>query len=593
MASPGASGISEACGASRPVPPVRVYGPRERDGRAIKSNGGLQVHGKLYQRVDFYMTERKVDEISVSPFMDSVREGTLLPEKVYFFDTTLRDGEQTPGITFTLNEKILIAQQLDRLGIDVIEAGFPITSEGDYEACKTIAKLGLSSEVMGLARCERADIDRVIECDMDSVHVFIATSELHMREKLRMSREEVLGAIAEWVGYAKDHYSTVLFSAEDATRSDLDFLVRANRAAVEAGATRVNIPDTVGTITPRAFGYLVRKNREALPAEVRIAVHCHDDFGLSTANTLAGLENGASEAQTTILGIGERAGNAAFEEVCMSAYALYGLPMNVDTRQIFPTAKLVESLSGERIPSQFPLVGKNAFRHEAGIHAHAMITNPRNYEPLTPELLGISRTDDLDQIIAQSITLGKHTGGHALRAKLQDLGLNVTDSQFRRIMADVKRFGDKGHVVVETELLAIIKDVLGDIPESQKMMVVEELTVLTGTVTPTSTVKVRVRKNGDYETRIASSVGVGPVDASMKAILEVTNEMGGITLEEYGIEAVTGGSDALGRVGIKLKESQTGKVYEARAVDEDIVMSSIKALVMGINKILWAQKNRA
>ncbi|GAB4310469.1 MAG: 2-isopropylmalate synthase [Promethearchaeota archaeon] len=525
----------------------------------------------------------------MSPFMERVREGALFPERVYFFDTTLRDGEQTPGISFTHPEKVMIARQLDRLGIDIIEAGFPRVSSGDYQACKEISKIGLSAEVIGLARMNREDIDAVVECDMDSIHVFIATSELHMAEKLRMTRQEVLDAITTWVEYAKQHFSTVEFSAEDATRSDLDFLLKANQTAVEAGAKRVNIPDTVGTITPRAFGYLVRKHREALPSDVRISVHCHDDFGLSTANSLAGLENGAAQVHTTILGLGERAGNASLEEVAMSVYALYGLPMNIDTRQIYPTAKLIERLSGERIPSQFPLVGRNAFRHESGIHAHAVIANPRNYEPLTPELIGINRSDQLEDVIQQSITLGKHTGGHALRAKLEELGVEMTNEQFSRVMEHVKQLGDKGHKVIEQDLLAIIKDVLGDVPESQKIVILDELTVLTGSVTPTSTVRLRVRQGDHYETRVGSSVGVGPVDASMQAILSTFKEIGDVTLTEYNIDAVTGGTDALGRVSIKLRDD-TGRIYEVQAVHEDIVMSSVKALIIGLNKVMWAKR---
>ena len=251
------------------------------------------------------------EDIYVSPMMEKIRGSLILPEKAYFFDTTLRDGEQTPGISFTSAEKISIARALDELGIDVIEAGFPITSQGDFESCREIAKLGLQSEIIGLARLNKADIDRVIEADMNSIHVFIATSELHMREKLRMTSDQVIAKIEEMVDYAKKHYSTIEFSSEDATRSDLDFLIKANQTAVKCGATRVNIPDTVGTITPQAFGHIVKKNYEALPKDVKIAVHCHNDFGLAVANTISGFENGASQAHTTIIGLGERAGNAS------------------------------------------------------------------------------------------------------------------------------------------------------------------------------------------------------------------------------------------------------------------------------------------
>ncbi|TXT63469.1 MAG: putative 2-isopropylmalate synthase [Promethearchaeota archaeon] len=531
------------------------------------------------------MTEKK--EISVSMMMGKLRDSLRLPEQAYFFDTTLRDGEQTPGISFTHQEKLSIARSLDELGIDVIEAGFPVISEGDFAACKDIAKLGLDSEVIGLARMKRLDIDRVIEADMDSIHVFIATSELHMREKLEMTSEEVIESIATHVSYAKEHYDTILFSAEDATRSDLDFLIRANQTAVEHGATRVNIPDTVGTISPNAFGYIVGKNYEALPKDIRIAVHCHNDFGLAVANTIAGFENGASEAQTTIMGLGERAGNASFEETAMSLYALYQIPMNINTRLIFPTAKLIESYCGGKIKigRLQPLIGQNAFAHESGIHAHAMIKNARAYEPITPELIGIKRTDNVEEIVKQSIKLGKHTGGHALKAKLEDLGIYPTENQFQKIFENVKRYGDKGHEVGEEDFLAIVKDVLGELPKEEQYVILDELTVLTGSITPTSTVRLKIKNNGDIIEKLASSTGVGPVDASVKAIVKCFEPMSKVKLLEYNIDAVTGGSDALGNVIIELMDLESHYIVKTSATHEDIVMSSVLALLKGLNKI--------
>ncbi len=532
------------------------------------------------------MAEKK--DIYVSQMMDEIRGSLILPEKAYFFDTTLRDGEQTPGISFNHEEKLSIAQALNELGIDIIEAGFPVISEGDYKACKDISKLGLDSEIMGLARIKKIDIDKVIEADMDSIHVFIATSELHMKEKLQMTREEVINDIAELTAYAKEHYSTVLFSAEDATRSDLDFLIKANKTAAENGATRINIPDTVGTITPNAFGYIIRKNYEALPKNIRIAAHCHNDFGLAVANTIAAFENGASEAQTTIIGLGERAGNAAFEETAMSLYALYRIPMNINTRKIFPTAKLIESYCGGKIKigRLQPLIGQNAFAHESGIHAHGMIKHARVYEPITPELIGIHRSDDVEQIVRKSIKLGKHTGGHALKAKLEDLGIHPTDEQFKKIFNHIKRFGDKGHEVMEEDFLAIVKDVMGELPEEEQYVKIEELTVLTGSITPTSTVRLRIRKNGDYIERTASSIGVGPVDASCRAIVKCFEPMSKIKLLEYNIDAVTGGTEALGHVSIELMDLETNHVVKASAAHEDIVMSSVLALIKGLNRIV-------
>lgn len=525
--------------------------------------------------------------IFVSPHIELVRGA--LPEHVYFFDTTMRDGEQTPEVSFTVEDKLDIVRQFDKLGIDIIEAGMPVVSKGDFEACKRIAALvkdeGLKPQVIGLARLSKADIDEVHACGMDAVHVFIATSDLHLKDKLKMTREQVLDKITTMIGYAKDHFGTIEFSAEDATRTDIDFLVQANKAAVDAGATRVNIPDTVGTTTPKAFGYIIGKNREALPAAVKICVHCHNDFGLAVANSLAGVENGASVVHTTFLGMGERAGNASFEQVASSLYALYGATTSIHYKEMYKTSKLIERLSGLKIPVQFPMVGKNAFRHESGIHAHAVIQNPRTYEPLTPELIGYPRSDDIDDIISQSITIGKHTGGHSLKAKLDELGIEYTREQFNQVMARVKELGDKGKRVTETDLLAISNDITGNLAEKETTVVLQELTVLTGSVTPTATARIKVRLNGDWEERIDSSIGVGPVDAAIGSILKTFKEIGKIELLEYEIEAVSGGTDALGYTAVKLRD-ENGYVVSGNAAHEDIVMSSVQSIVAGLNKLM-------
>ena len=524
--------------------------------------------------------------------MKKIQNSLNLPSKAYFFDTTLRDGEQTPGISFTLDEKVAIANALDELGIDVIEAGFPIVSEGDFESCKKIAKLGLKAEIIGLARIKKNDIDRVIEADMDSIHVFIATSDLHLKEKLQMTREEVISEVAELISYAKEHYSTIVFSAEDATRSDLDYLLEVNEIAVESGATRINIPDTVGTITPMAYGHIINKHFEMLPRHIRIAAHCHNDFGLAVANTIAAFENGASEAQTTILGLGERAGNAAFEETAMSLYALYQIPMNIKTKKIFPTAKLIESFCGGkiRIGRLKPLVGQNAFAHESGIHAHAMIKHARAYEPISPELIGIRRSDDVEEIIRQSIVLGKGTGGHALKAKLDDLGIKTNNEQFMDIQAYIKRFGDKGHEVTEEDFHAIVKDVMGEIPKEERYVILDELTVLTGSITPTSTVRLKIRNGGLME-KVASAVGVGPVDASVKAIVKCFKPMSNIKLLNFQLDAITGGTEALGHVTVEIMDIEKNLIVKTSATHEDIVMCSVLALIKGLNLIVKKLNN--
>jgi 2-isopropylmalate synthase len=538
------------------------------------------------------MTESR--KIFVSPHIDLVRKDLKLPDQAYILDTTLRDGEQTPGISFTQEEKITIARQLDKLGVDIIEAGMPVVSKGDFESCKKIAKLGLNCEVIGLARIARPDIDKVIECDMNSIHVFIATSDLHLKEKLKMTREEVLAAITNEVEYAKEHFSIVEFSAEDATRTDLDFLIQANKAAVEAGATRINVPDTVGTITPPGYAYIIRTLREVLPNNVRISCHCHNDFGLAVANTLAGFEQGAAQAHTTVIGIGERAGNAAMEQVVMSLYALYGIKTNINYKYIYETAILIEQLTNLRIPPNFPMVGGNAFRHESGIHAHAMIMNPRTYEPIGPDLIGIPRSDSAEDVILQAIGIGKHSGGHAIASKLSSLGVMVDKRQLEEIKERIKIIGDKGKSITDQDLLAIAQAVLGTIPETEQTIKLEELTVMCGmNVTPTATVRLKIKQDNEWTEHIASANGVGPVDAACNALSEAFTrffkKIGKVRLAEYNLEAITGGTDALGHVRVRLEDNR-GFLVDARATHEDIVLSSVQAMINGLNRIVAKYK---
>ncbi len=529
----------------------------------------------------------KNQDIYISPIMEQLSKNMNYPERAYFFDTTLRDGEQTSGISFNLDGKIAIGNALNELGIDVIEAGFPVVSKEDFECCKQLAKLGLDSEIMGLARMNIKDIDRCIEADLDGIHVFISTSDLHIKEKLKSTREEVLEKIVDKVTYAKKHFTNILFSAEDATRTDLDYLIKANQTAVENGANRVNVPDTVGTISPNAFGYIIKKNYEALPKNIRIAAHCHNDFGLAVANTIAAFENGASEAQTTILGIGERAGNASFEETAMSLYALCGIPLNINLKKIYPTAKLVERLcdGGYRISELSPLIGKNAFVHEAGIHAHGMLQNARVYEPISPALLGIPRSDDISEIIAQSIKFGKHSGGHAIKAKLDELKIDATKEQQHLIQEHIKRIGERQHKITDDDFDAIVRDVMGQIPESEKFVILEELTVVAGSLTPTATVRLKIKTNGDYVEKVHSSIGCGPIDAALKAIMKCYSLMNEIKLIDFNIKAVTGGTDALGHVTVEVLDIETKNSIRTDATHEDIVMSSVLAMVRALNKL--------
>jgi hypothetical protein len=327
---------------------------------------------------------------------------------------------------------------------------------------------------------------------------------------------------------------------------------------------------------------------------VRISCHCHDDFGLSTANTLAGIEQGASQAHTTILGIGERAGNAAMEEVVVSLYALYGIKTNIKYKYIYETAVLLEQITNMRIPVNFPLVGSNAFRHESGIHAHAVIMNPRTYEPIGPDLIGIPRSDEIEDVILQSIGVGKHSGGHAIASKLNRLGVMVDRIQLREIRQRIKVIGDKGKQVTDSDLLAIAQAVLGTIPEMEKSIELEELTVVCGmNVTATATVKLKIKHEDEWSEHIASAIGVGPVDAASKALTKAFaryfSRIGEVSLAEYNLEAITGGTDALGHVRVRLEDNH-GFLVDARATHEDIVMSSVLAMINGLNRIVAKYK---
>lgn len=495
----------------------------------------------------------------------------------------MRDGEQTPGVSFTVNEKKIIAEQLAKLGVDVIEAGMPIVSKGEENAIREIVKLGLNTEICALARTNLKEIDLAIDCGVNRVHIFIATSDLHMKEKLKMTREQVLKSAVEAVKYAKEHGVKVEFSSEDATRSDLNFLKEINREVVKAGADVINIPDTVGCTTPRAYAYLVKQLMEVVKSDTIISVHTHDDFGLSVANSLAAVEVGARQVHVTVNGIGERAGNASMEETVMSLIALYGVKTNIKTEHIFETSKLIENLSGIKVPPNKSIVGENAFRHKSGIHAHAVLVNPQTYEPITPETIGIKRGD----VALSSIVIGKHTGRHSLKAKLDSYGYIYSDEQLEEIMKRIKKLGDKGKNVTDLELQAIADDVIGRVSEQEQYLKLKELMVVTGlNITPTATVRIKV---GDEE-KLVSDLGVGPVDAACNAIQKAVKAFGEISLVEYNLEAITGGTDALGFVTVKIKDNKD-KLYIARAANEDIVSASVQALINAVNRMLASNRN--
>ncbi|MCD6341981.1 MAG: 2-isopropylmalate synthase [Thaumarchaeota archaeon] len=492
-----------------------------------------------------------------------------MSERVRIFDTTLRDGEQSPGVSLTPEQKLELAIQLDRLGVDAIEAGFPAASEGERKSVEMIAKAGLKSEVCALARAAKGDIDAALSCDPNSIHVFFSTSDIHLKI-LGVSREDVLEKVGEAVSYVKDHGLICEFSPMDATRTPLDFLKKVCKVAEEAGADRIDIPDTVGIMTPRSMYELVSEIKNAV--KIPISVHCHNDFGLAVANTLAGIEAGASQAHVTVNGIGERAGNAALEEVVMALHLLYKKKTSIDTSKIYGTSQMVKRMTGILIQPHKPVVGDNAFAHESGIHVKGVVIDPTTFEPFKPELVGRLR----------KIVAGKHAGRHGIKTILEESGLTPTEAQLSEIVRRIKELGDKGKTVTDTDVLAIARSILEAPPSEEKALNLKELVVVTGTgVMPTSSVKINI-EGKDY---VSAETGVGPVDASLKAIQKITRGLAKISLKEFRIEAVTGGSDAVAEVIVKV-EDERGNVVSARGAREDIVMASVEAMVNALNKLL-------
>ncbi|AEF96596.1 2-isopropylmalate synthase [Methanotorris igneus] len=496
------------------------------------------------------------------------------PESIKIFDTTLRDGEQTPGVSLTPDEKVEIAIALNNIGVDVIEAGFPVSSLGEQEAVKKITSLDLDAEICGLARAVKKDIDVAIDCGVDRIHTFIATSPLHRKYKLKMDKEEVINKAVEAIEYIKSHGIKVEFSAEDATRTEIDYLIEVYKNAVDAGADVINVPDTVGVMIPKAMEYLIREIKKEI--DVPISVHCHNDFGLAVANSIAAVEAGAEQIHCTVNGIGERAGNASLEEVVMILKSIYGLNTKIKTEKLTDLSRLVSRLTGIKTQPNKAVVGENAFAHESGIHAHGVLEHALTYEPIPPELVGQKR----------KIILGKHTGAHAIKAKLKELGIevgkNVTEEQFKEIINRIKSLGDKGKRVTDADVEAIVEDVTKRTLKSERVVDLEQIAVMTGNrVIPTASVALRINE----EVKKASAIGVGPVDAAVKAIQSVIGEK--IKLKEYHINAITGGTDALAEVIVTLEGY--GKEVTTKAAREDIVRASVEAVIEGINKILRSQ----
>jgi len=515
-----------------------------------------------------------IDKIPFVSEYAKVAASKLEIGEVRIFDTTLREGEQTPGIVFTIEEKLEIARQLDELGVDTIEAGFPASSGEELKAVKSVAGLGLQAETCALARTLKPDVDQALKADVDAIHTFIGTSEWHLKYKLKITPNEAIERAVEAVEYIKDHGVACEFSCEDATRTDLDFLTKMYRAVVEAGADRINVPDTVGVMSPEAMKYLIGALKERI--KVPISVHCHNDLGMANANALAAVVAGASQVHVTVNGLGERAGHAALEVVVVALEALYGVKTKINKEYLTETCRLVEKYSLIYNPPNYPIVGRNAFAHRSGVHVHGVIEEPITYEPFPPDYVGQTRR----------IVFGKHSGKHGVKALLEQFGIQATEEQLIKIAERVRELGEQKKAVMEEDVIAMAESVIGGIPEFERPVTLKELVVVTGnTITPTASVLLRVY---DKDVRVAS-VGVGPVDASAKAIEKALGTIGRYMLKEFRLEAITGGTDSLASVEIAIRDPR-GSTFKARAVDKDIVIASVTAFVDAINKALIFEK---
>ena len=446
-----------------------------------------------------------------------------------------------------------------------------MSSDGEKESVKTVADAGLNLQVCGLARVIRSDIDSCLDCGVDMVHIFVSTSDIQRISTIKKSREDVYKMAVDAVEYIKDHGVKCLFSAMDATRTDVDYLISIYRGVEAAHCDIINVPDTVGVGVPSAMYKLI--SEIAANIKIPIDVHCHNDFGLATANSLAAVEAGASQVQVTINGLGERAGNADLAETVMGLHSLYGAKTNIKTQYIVETSHLVERLTKVRMPPTMPIVGENAFAHESGIHTHGVLVRSDTFEPgvMTPEMVGHRRR----------IVLGKHAGKHAVKQSLESSGLHPADAHLNEIMKRIKDIGDKGKRITDADLYAIAESIIGTASRGEQTIVLKEVSVMTGNIiTPTATVKAIV--NG--QERLGANIGVGPVDAALKTVTGILGDYR-VKLRDFRIEAISGGSDALAEVIIGV-EDEKGRIVSARAMNEDIVMASVEALVAAINQLL-------
>ncbi|MFC0408017.1 2-isopropylmalate synthase [Roseomonas elaeocarpi] len=511
--------------------------------------------------------------------------GTLSDDRVIIFDTTLRDGEQSPGFSMNLEEKLRMAEALSDLGADVLEAGFPIASPGDFESVQSIARRFSKSGpvVCGLSRSAPKDILRAAEAVKEAarprIHTFISTSPLHMSVKLRMTPEQVLEAVANSVTLARQHTADVEWSAEDGSRTEPDFLCRCVETAIKAGATTINIPDTVGYALPEDMTRIFAMLRERVPGAdgVIFSTHNHNDLGLAVANTLSALKAGARQVECTINGIGERAGNASLEEVAMALRTrqeALGYKTEIVTKNILRTSRLLATITGFDVQPNKAIVGRNAFAHESGIHQDGMLKDRGTYEIMTPESVGWTTS---------SLVMGKHSGRAAFRDKLKALGYEVGDNQLNDAFARFKEIADRKKVVYDEDIVALVDDQI--LRGSDRLRLVA-LTVATGLHTrPMATMKAEI----DGEEREGMAVGDGAVDATFNAIRQVFPHEAGLRL--YAVQSVTGGTDAQARVTVRLEEA--GKLVDGQGFDTDTIVASAKAYVHALNKLLIKRERTA
>lgn len=502
--------------------------------------------------------------------------------KIYVFDTTLRDGEQSPGVNLNTREKVEIAHQLEKLGVDRIEAGFPAASPGDLASVNAVARALKNSSVIGLSRSRTQDIDAVREAlqgaEDPRIHIFLATSPIHRKHKLRMEKEQVLETAAAALRYARKYFSKIEFSAEDAGRTEIDFLCEVTEMAIREGASVVNIPDTVGYLSPYEYGNIFKTLKERVNGieKIQLSAHCHDDLGMATVNALAAILNGADQIEGTINGIGERAGNTAIEEVALALETrqdFFGAKTSLQLTEIARTSRLVSKLTGMVVPGNKAIVGANAFAHESGIHQDGMLKEKTTYEIITPETIGLKES---------KLVLGKHSGRHAFREKLVDMGYVLEDERLNEAFAKFKILADKKKDVTDEDILAILEEKLTDTPE---VFHLETIYVSYGNEsTPKAKVRIAVQGKGITE---EEAEGNGSVDAIYNAIDKASKE--DVELSDYSIKSISHGKDAQGEVHVVLTQNDVS--VQGRGISTDILEASARAYVDALNRLFDKKKS--